>query len=99
MVSERQVVNILPPLGMEKCEMTQVYGLYRAHNDYDQHCECLEWVWFNKPSLQEISEAMGWKFPECTDQQVLDTVALFKGESITDHCDQISISKISGGKQ
>lgn len=79
--------------------MTEVYGLYRAHNDYDQHCECLEWVWFNKPSLQEIASARGMNFPDCGDKGVLETVALFRGETVEYGGDQISVSKIKAGKQ
>lgn len=74
------------------------YGLFEAVNDYNQHGYYLRFFWPNKPTLHDCAEAMGWSFPDCGDEAVLKTVALFKGETINISDNDYMVKELKHGK-
>ena len=56
--------------------MTKVWILTSEYNEYDQHGEYFEHIWFHKPSLKELSSVCG--FTEQRTQCIIDTGTTYK---------------------
>lgn len=62
-----------------------IWCLFSIDNNYDQPDNNLVCFWFEKPSFDTLSKALGWKpFTELSDSNILYVVNLWKGAAAQD---------------
>ena len=79
----------------------KIYGLFEAVNDYNQCGSYLRYIWFKKPTLEEVSKAMEFDLSKCEDSIIVDIVNLFKGDDvrINEYGSHWKIKEIKEGQQ